>query len=140
MVHQQRIKPSTIVALGCVGAIVGGTVLTAGFCAYAINRSAQHGGAPAKAPQRSAVDRGNDPEEFIATFGRPDVDYVNDTGRPVPPMRMRLLEYRQASVRIVYTAGIEPARPYKWRYIGAQDLKTDQKITPEEAAHRLRSR
>jgi hypothetical protein len=53
-------------------------------------------------------------------------------------MRVRLLEYKRARVRVVYTAGFEPERPYSWRYIGVQDLVTDAFIPLAEAQRRLR--
>lgn len=81
-----------------------------------------------------------DLNRVVALYGKPDKIDSTEYDRPRPPIVTKFLEYNKARVRIVLIAdapmGAPP--PYKqWRFVGVQDIKTNQPLSGEEAKRRL---
>ncbi len=80
-----------------------------------------------------------DASEIITRFGKPDKDDSTAYDQPRPPIVTRFLDYTRRGVRVmlVPTNPIGSPPPYTWKLFGFVDLRTEKRITPEEAARRL---
>ena len=81
----------------------------------------------------------DDASEIIRRYGKPDRDDSTEHDQPRPPIVTRFLDYTRRGVRImlVPTNPIGSPPPYSWKLFGFVDLRTERRITPEEAARRL---
>ena len=81
----------------------------------------------------------DDASEIIRRFGKPDKDDSTAYDQPRPPIVTRYLDYTRRGVRVmlVPTNPIGSPPPYTWKLFGFVDLRTQQRITPEEVARRF---
>ena len=81
----------------------------------------------------------DDASEIIRRLGKPDKDDSTERDQPRPAIVTRFLDYTRRGVRVmlVPTNPIGSPPPYTWKLFGFIDLRTQQRLTPEEAARRF---
>lgn len=80
---------------------------------------------------------------IIAMYGRPEKDDSTENDIPRPAIVTRFIEYRPENVKIAFVpiAKLGAPPPYKkWNVIGYIDMKTDTKMSKQDAAERLKTR
>jgi len=75
----------------------------------------------------------NDAELLIQRCGKPDKDDSTENDNPRPPIPSRLIDYKKARLRFAYLPGgdthVGDPPPYKWKFFGVVDLKTNKAVT-----------
>lgn len=81
----------------------------------------------------------DDAAEIIRRLGKPDRDDSTEHDQPRPPIVTRFLDYTRRGVRVMLVPAnpIGSPPPYNWKLFGFVDLKTQKRLTPEEAARRF---
>ncbi|HEX6443132.1 MAG TPA: hypothetical protein VF007_13155 [Stellaceae bacterium] len=81
----------------------------------------------------------DDASEIIRRLGKPDKDDSTESDQPRPAIVTRFLDYTRRGVRVmlVPTNPVGSSPPYTWKLFGFIDLRTQQRLTPEEVARRF---
>lgn len=81
----------------------------------------------------------DDASDIIRRLGKPDKDDSTEYDQPRPAIITRFLDYTRRGVRVmmVPTNPIGSPPPYNWKLFGFVDLRTQQRLTPEEVARRF---
>lgn len=81
----------------------------------------------------------DDAELLLSRCGKPDVDDSTAYDKPRPPIVTRWMEYRKARVKALFIAdsALGAAPPYRWKFVGASDPRTQNPLEPKDAVKRL---
>jgi hypothetical protein len=85
----------------------------------------------------------DDPEDFFARYGPPDIDDCAEHDKPQTHTATRFVIYEAERVRLVYVAD-DPAAmipPYQgWKFVAFQDGQDNRILTAAEVEQRLKGR
>jgi hypothetical protein len=84
-----------------------------------------------------AVNHPSDFPSFVARYGTPDGDKVTENERGKLPLQLRVLEYRQAHLRVIfYPVGQNSG----WKVLRCVDLSTNKALSVTDVIERLEHR
>jgi hypothetical protein len=127
------------IGLGVLGAIIGGMGESPATSASSSTVTDSKG-----RPVPAGVT--NDAELLIARCGQPTSDDSTAYDNPRPPIPSRTIEYKNQKLRFMFIPGggasIGDAPPYKWKLVGATDMKAADPskarvVSPSEAVRRM---
>lgn len=85
----------------------------------------------------------NDADLVISRCGKPDHEMNTAFDHPQPTLPSRFLTYKRAHLKFAYLAAgdsLGEAPPYKWKFVGIIDTRTNKALKAGELEQVLRSR